>query len=301
LPEPDTFSTGRGNVTVATERKLQDLRELIGAYNDLAERLQGSHLALQREVARLREELAEKNRQLARKNRLEILGEMAAGLAHEVRNPLGSIELYAGLIARASEQDGKVLAWAYKIQRATKELSRTVGDILDFTRPLKPQAKSVLMDEVIDTALDLASSAIQASGTTVTHVRNGEAPAVTADYSLLQRAFLNVILNAIDAMPYGGRLAISTASGDCGGRAALAISFADTGPGIAPEDLPQIFDPFFTRKETGTGLGLAMTARIINAHGGKIGASNGARGGAIFTLTLPVEMSTREESSQCPL
>lgn len=283
-------------MTVATEKRLQDLREVIDAYNGLAERLQGSHLALQREVARLREELAEKNRQLATKNRLEILGEMAAGLAHEVRNPLGSIELYAGLIARAAEYDGKVLAWAHKIQTATKDLSRTVGEILDFTRPLRVRMKTVVIESVIDAALDLASSAMQGGGIAVDRGRAEATPAVAGDYNLLQRAFLNVILNAVDAMPSGGRLAISVVPAACHGRSALKVSFADTGPGIAAEDLPRIFDPFFTRKEGGTGLGLAMTARIVAAHGGKLEAHNGPAGGAVFSFTLPVEPAPREES-----
>jgi signal transduction histidine kinase len=280
-------------VTVATEKRLADLREVIDAYNDLAERLQGSHVTLQREVAKLREELAEKNRQLARKNRLEILGEMAAGLAHEVRNPLGGIELYAGLIARSSQDDGKVLAWAHKIQRATKDLSRTVGEILDFTRPLRPQLRKVDLAEVVAASLDLASSEIQAAGIEVKQEYCGDA-AVAADANLLQRAFLNVVLNAVDAMHSGGTLVTSASRGDIEGREAVAVSFADSGPGIAPEDMGKLFDPFFTRKQSGTGLGLAMTARIVAAHRGRLSARNGGRG-AIFVFTLPVEPVSGEE------
>lgn len=282
-------------MTVATDKRLSELREVIDAYNDLAERLQGSHLTLQREVAKLREELAEKNRQLARKNRLAILGEMAAGLAHEVRNPLGSIELYAGLIARSSQGDGKSLAWAHKIQRATRDLSRTVGEILDFTRPLRPQLKKVDLADVVAVSLDLASSEIQAAAIEVRQDGRGDAT-VAADANLLQRAFLNVVLNSVDAMRGGGRLLISTSPAEIQGAAAVTVSFADDGPGIAPEDLGRIFDPFFTRKQGGTGLGLAMTARIVAAHRGWLSARNGDRG-AIFLFTLPVEPVSGEETA----
>jgi len=275
-------------VTATVTTNLQDFREVIDAYNGLAERLQGSQQILQREVARLRDELAEKNRQIARKNRLAILGEMAAGVAHEIRNPLGGIELYAGLIAREAGGNEKIAEWARKIQKATRGLSGIVGDILDFTRPLKPQMKTVVLDEVICAALDLASSAIDRGHVAVERDGRGRL-ALRGDFNLLQRAFLNVILNAVEAMPAGGTLTTSIRPANLDGRDALSVSFADTGGGIAPADLPKVFDPFFTNKAGGTGLGLAMTARIVSAHQGKLTAHNGPQGGAVFVFGLPVD------------
>jgi signal transduction histidine kinase len=281
-------------VTVATGGQLQDLREVIDAYNVLAERLQGSQQALQREVVRLREELAEKNRQIARKNRLEVLGEMAAGVAHEIRNPLGSIDLHAGLIAREASGDERVLVWARKIQRATRDLSHTVGEILDFTRPLRPRARSVVLDDIIASALDLASSSIQSANIAVRHLRADDL-AVAGDFNLLQRAFLNVILNAVDAMPRGGVLTVSVRRAFLDGAVAVSADFADTGPGVPPQALSKVFDPFFTTKDSGTGLGLAMTGRIVAAHRGRVSVANAPGGGAVFTFVLPVD-AAREEA-----
>lgn len=275
-------------MTVTAPRGLEDLREVISAYNALAERLQTNQQALERQVAGLREELAEKNRQLARKNRLEVLGEMAAGVAHEIRNPLGSIELYAGLIARESPENDKAAAWAKKILRATRDLSRIVGEILDFTRPLKPKARPIQIAEAVDAALELASSALDANSVDARREYAEKTGVIFGDFNLLERAFLNVILNACDAMPSGGTLAVSALPASLDGRPAWTVRFADTGAGIAPDDLPKIFDPFFTRKEGGTGLGLAMTSRIVCAHDGKLSAANAPEGGAVFSFTLPV-------------
>lgn len=266
---------------------LEDLRDLIGSYNDLTERLTASQKALQSEVLELRRELAEKNRQLARKNRLAILGEMAAGVAHEVRNPLGGIELYAGLIRRESDEGVKTAKWARRIQEATADLSRIVGDMLDFTRPIKPRMRPVLLSSVADAALDMASAAVEKHSIRVERDYAGGEPRVAADANLLQRAFLNIILNAADAVGDGGLLKVAAHGCLLDGRPAGALAFSDSGPGIEPEALEKVFDPFFTRKENGTGLGLAMVARIVEAHSGQVTASNGPAGGAVFTVTMP--------------
>ncbi len=287
-------------MTIAATEKLQDLREVIDAYNDLAERLQESQTSLQREVARLHEEIAEKNRQIARKNRLEVLGEMAAGVAHEIRNPLGGIDLYAGLIAREARKDEKVRTWAHKIQFATRDLAGIVGEILDFTRPLRPCSKPVVLDDVVSAALDLASSSIEKAGVSVNRLCAKGAQPVPADFNLLQRAFLNVIINAAEATRPGDSLTITVAPASLNSKPATSVSFADTGDGIPPEALQHVFDPFFTGKQGGTGLGLAMTSRIVAAHSGRLTAENSPTGGAIFTFVLPVEKGGATEATQWP-
>ena len=273
-------------MSVTDTRGIEDLRDLIGSYNDLTERLTASQTMLQSEVLELRRELTEKNRQLARKNRLAVLGEMAAGVAHEVRNPLGGIELYAGLIRRESDEGGKTAKWARRIQDATADLARIVGDILDFTRPLKPRTRPVLLSSVADAALDMASVAVEKHSIRIERDYASGEPSVMADANLLQRAFLNIILNAADAAS-GGVLQVAAYGCLLEGRPAGALAFSDSGSGIEPEALEKVFDPFFTCKETGTGLGLAMVARIIEAHSGHVAASNGPEGGAVFTVTMP--------------
>lgn len=308
-------------MTVFQTSSLNDINDAIQAYNDLAARLTESQRALKREVLLLREELAEKNRQLARKNRLAILGEMAAGVAHEIRNPLGGIKLYAGLIRRESAQAAtqpiparetfpaaKIGKWAKRIEDATRDLSRIVGDILDFTRPLDPRMKKVFLSQVAEAALDLADpaptaacdyrhrEAFTAAGGGLIRVEwsiSDEVP-VAGDFQLLQRAFLNVILNAAAAMeasasPQGARvLMIRVSPARLGDLAAQQIAFEDTGPGIAESNVEKVFDPFFTTREAGTGLGLAQVSRIVAAHGGRIAAGNSVAGGAVFSLIFPV-------------
>ncbi|MCD6405412.1 MAG: hypothetical protein J7M19_06265 [Planctomycetes bacterium] len=314
-------------MTVFQTKSLDDISDAIQAYNDLAERLTESQRALKREVLLLREELAEKNRQLARKNRLAILGEMAAGVAHEIRNPLGGIELYAGLIQRESADAApqappaqrplpaaKIGKWARRIEDATRDLSRIVGDILDFTRPLEPRMKKVFLSQVAEAALDLADpapaqnacdhqrrEAFAAAGGRLIRVAwdvSDEVP-VAGDFQLLQRAFLNVILNAAAAIrasaspQKAGTLTIRVSATRLEDLPAQRIAFEDTGPGIGAGDVEKVFDPFFTTREGGTGLGLAQVARIVAAHGGRITAGNTAAGGAVFSLTFPVAEAAR--------
>ncbi len=274
-------------MSVADTQGIEELRGLIESYNGLAERLTASQKALQSEVLELRRELAEKNRQLARKNRLEILGEMAAGVAHEIRNPLGGIELCAGLIARERACDAKVTRWARRIQDATADLSAIVGEILDFTRPVKPRIKPGKLASAADAALDLAASAIEGRGIIVQRKYDPAEPLVSADMNLLGRAFLNIVLNAVEAAGEGGLLSVATGPAEIDSRPAGMVSFADSGPGIEPDAMEKVFNPFFTTTEHGTGLGLAMVARIVEAHRAHITVGNREAGGAVFTVTVP--------------
>jgi signal transduction histidine kinase len=274
-------------MTVTPIDGLSDLKEVIEAYNGLAERLTESQRALQKEVLRLRRELVEKNRQLARKNRLEVLGEMAAGVAHEIRNPLGGIELYAGLIAREGREDERIAKWAGQIHRATRNLASIVGDILDFTRPVRPKIRPVQLTRVVGAALELAAGALEENRVAVSSCEDTPNAVAAGDPNLLQRAFLNIILNAADAMPRGGMLKVSAFKTSVGEQRGWAVRFTDTGPGLPPEDIDRVFDPFFTAKEGGTGLGLAMVARIVEAHDGSVDAGNAPEGGAVFTVSIP--------------
>ncbi|MHC4711928.1 MAG: sensor histidine kinase [Planctomycetota bacterium] len=281
-------------MSITEARGLEDLREVIEAYNGLAERLTESQRALESQVTELRGELVEKNALLARKNRLEILGEMAAGVAHEIRNPLGGIRLYAGLIAREAVESPKISRWATRINEATRDLSRIVGEILDFTRPIAPQLRPVLLSRAADAALELACAELDKRGVTTRRVLRQEEKSVPGDFNLLQRAFLNVILNAAEAMTDGGTLEICLAGATLGERPAQSIAFLDEGAGIDAGDISRIFDPFFTRKERGTGLGLAMVSRIVAAHSGSVSASSAGDGGAVFKIALPVETDGEE-------
>ncbi len=269
-----------------TDRE-RELAAIIGAYNDVTERLKESHDRLQREMERLRLELADKNRELARRERLAALGEMAAGLAHEIRNPLGGIQLFAGLLARDLASQPRQYEIVQKISNGVRTLEGLVTDILAFAGQAEPRFARVNLDRVLKESLDLAAAAFQKNGAEVRYVSAEESASaafeIDADAGQLQQALLNLLQNAAEAAGRGGHVTVTAAAGEGD---AVQVTIADDGPGIPPDLLGRIFNPFFTTKDRGTGLGLAIVHRIVEAHGGSIRASNGTRG-AVFSVTLP--------------
>lgn len=269
----------------------EDLAEVIQAYSAVAERLQSSHEALQSEVARLHGELAAKNAQLERGKRLAALGEMAAGIAHEIRNPLAAIQLYAEMVTDdltpgniTDEGLGFAADNSRKIADAVRGLSAIVLDVLSFARQIEPSVRACDSRELLQRVVDAHRPAIEAGGVAVD--MSCGASTLDADSELLHQALLNLVRNAVDAMAERG-----------GGELTLAVEanrvvVADTGPGLPVEVIDRIFNPFFTTRSTGTGLGLAIVHRIIDAHGGTIAVRNDpARGGAVFTLEFPEAVS----------
>jgi signal transduction histidine kinase len=278
---------------------IDDLRELLRCVNETTLQLQETHAALQAQVARLQAELAEANAQLRRSRSLAALGEMAAGIAHEVRNPLGSIQLYVQMLGEDLADRPHQAETCRRISQAVCGLDAIVKDVLQFARDTVVRPEPVHAGELFDRALAGCQSLIEAAGVEV--VRDeGRAPACTlaADAPLITQALTNVIRNAIEAIVDAGgpRRQICTGASRqtrrCpgpGGRRALRIvlSVEDTGPGIPPEVVERMFNPFFTTRRTGTGLGLAIVHRIVDAHGGHISVSNTHSGGARVELCLP--------------
>jgi signal transduction histidine kinase len=256
-------------------------------YNQVTERLQNSHERLEGEVVRLREQLEEKNRELELKKRLAALGEMAAGIAHEIRNPLGGIQLYASTLATEVADRPLAADLVKKISTGVKGLNALVSDMLTFTRDLQLTKRVEHLADIVESAVELARPALLERGITV-HIDSSANGTIHADPRLLQRVLLNLILNAADAIgdaniPSG---AITLSAISSNSRTELIIE--DNGPGIPADMLERIFDPFFTTKHTGTGLGLAIVHRIIEAHGGRITASNrpAPDHGAIFRISM---------------
>jgi len=270
------------------DAKLDELAQIIAAYNDVTEKLQRSHDALHAEVLRLRRQLASADAQLQRGKRLAALGEMAAGIAHEVRNPLGAIQLYARMVcddlALASPNTAAAAENAAKIAAAVRGLNAVVTDVLHFAREIQPRLAPVDVQAMLRRAADAHRPAIDHARVEVAIVTRVET--VHVDAELLHRALLNLIRNAVDAMvrhdPARPRkLTLEARAQDD----ALLLVVADTGPGIAAGDVDRLFNPFFTTRDTGTGLGLAIVHRILDAHGGAIAVHN--HHGAVFTLTIP--------------
>jgi signal transduction histidine kinase len=259
-----------------TAQRIEELGRIIMAYSEVTERLQQSHDQLKAKVARLRNELSEKNRLLERKNRLAALGEMAAGLAHEIRNPLGGIQLYAGLLQQDLVDRPDSLGVVRKITAGVKHLEALVSQVLQFTREVRPTMRECDLAEIVSDALDLAEHKAQALGVKLRASGPLTLP-ILADPNLLGQAILNLVLNAIEAHEAhpGGEVTVTYAAAASEQETKqFTLTIRDRGAGIAADVLDRIFNPFFTTKESGTGLGLAIVHRIVEAHDGTITASN---------------------------
>jgi len=290
--EPAAAGTGGGGR--AAEAALEQFGSMFAAYNETTNRMRQSHQALQGEVARLREELTRKNEQLERKNRLAALGQMAAGMAHEIRNPLGGVQLYASLLKRDLAGQQEPLKWVGKISKAVHTLDSIVSDILAFTQEQTCQKADVAVMGLIHEVLDYLQGQVAAREARVEVSSSSEALTVQADVNMLRRVLFNLLRNALDAIEVGGVVAVRVEADKPGkdasaesGEAGVLISVSDTGPGIAAEVKGQIFNPFFTTKDTGTGLGLTIVHQLVECHGGRIEAENKEQGGATFSVYLP--------------
>src|SRR5215213_2908301 len=190
-----------------TSQRIEELGRIIMAYSEVTEKLQQSHDQLNRTVQHLRAEHSEKNRLLERKNRLAALGEMAAGMAHEIRNPLGGIQLYASILAKDVADRPESLTVVQKISGGVKRLEALVGQVLQFTRDIAANVSLMDLPEVLEQSVELADPALQKRG--VRCVLDGPRPMhVTADPLLVGQAGLNLLLNAAEAMEHGGTITI---------------------------------------------------------------------------------------------
>jgi two-component system, NtrC family, sensor histidine kinase HydH len=231
------------------------------------------------------------------RDRLAALGQMAAGLAHEIRNPLGSIKGAAQFLqpsgtSPAGAHTGDTKEFLNIIVEEVNRLNKIVSQFLDYARPYRGEQEPLEVADVLKKTLQLLAKE-QASHFEIVTAFADRLPPARADAEQLLQVFLNLSLNALQAMPQGGRLLISTGLRKATRRGAAAafleIRFRDTGVGIPPNDLKNLFIPFFTTKDKGTGLGLPISQRIIENHGGTIEVRSQPAEGATFTVLLPVE------------
>ena len=290
---PGRKGTDVETVTGKSSLTQDDLANILEGYHQAAERLKESHDLLQHEVRRLREELASTNRQLERRKRLAALGEMAAGLAHEIRNPLGGIQLYASLLKRDLSDRPELVITVDKMITGIKSLDALVSDVLALTHTVRPRFAPTDLVPLIRSAVELLDPSVQEKQARVVCQVPGEL-FVICDPHMIQRAALNLLKNGLDAAGTGGCVFVEVA----GRKEEAVIQVADTGPGIAPEIADKVFNPFFTTKATGTGLGLAIVHRIVEAHEGTIRVSKAPSGGALFVLRIPQKPSKASSGSQ---
>ena len=231
------------------------------------------------EIRTLRQEL-EKNRRLAS------VGRLAAGVAHEIRNPLSSIKGFATYFKekyRDSDRDQEIAG--IMIQEVNR-LNRVVGQLLEFSRPIRLHLQQVALKPFFQDAFRLVDRQSSEAGVTVSLDMADESLCTLLDADKMSQVMLNLLLNALDAMPGGGRLTVrASANGDGG----IAIQIMDTGTGVDPTDQPHIFEPYFSTKKTGTGLGLAIVHNIVKAHRGDILVDSQTGGGTMVEIILPAD------------
>ena len=224
-------------------------------------------------------ELEALRQQLRQRDRLAAIGEMAATVAHEIRNPLGGIQGFAALLRRDIEVQDPKARLVEKILAGTRSLERVVNELLDYTRPVELDLKPVRCDELVDGALGY----LDLGNTAVTIATELPELTVVVDAGKMRQVLLNILLNAQQGLNGAGKITVTARKS---GRD-IVISVADTGCGIREEHLGRVFSPFFTTKEKGTGLGLAVAARIVESHGGSLSVESVSGRGAVFSIHLP--------------
>lgn len=268
-------SDGAYGTEVDLRRSNDEIGVLADSFNEMS-----------RKMAADIEQLRALGDQLIRTEKLAAMGTLSAGVAHEVNNPLASISSLIQMMQATPNADENTREKLSLISTQIQRITQVTKDMMDFAR-VRPAAKNAAdINAVIDTALRLASFDNSFKKLRVEKSYAKNLSAIFADTDQLQQVFLNLFLNARDAMPGGGSLKITTAPiAD-----EIRIEIADTGRGIAPPDLKKIFDPFFTTKPAGkgTGLGLAVCYGIITAHNGRIEASENETGGTSFIIFLPL-------------
>ncbi|WP_167590509.1 ATP-binding protein [Oceanidesulfovibrio indonesiensis] len=234
-------------------------------------------------------ELKRLEEQVRRQEKLAAVGQLAAGVAHEIRNPLSSIKGFAVHLGSRFPKDSPDALAAQTLVAETDRLNRVVTELIEYARPTEASRTPTDPGAVIDHTMRLLRQEAADAGVTMHFEPCGELPKVDIDPDRVSQALLNLCLNAIQAMDEGGRLTVRACVMD----GALEIEVEDTGPGIDPDVYEQIFDPYYTTKPRGQGLGLAVVRKVAEAHGGRVDIHSTPDAGSRFTLVLP---TTRSES-----
>jgi signal transduction histidine kinase len=229
------------------------------------------------------EAIAAARASLAQSEKLAALGQLAATVAHEVRNPLGVMRSAAQTLAEATPGDVDTAQASTFIIEEIDRLANVVKSLLTFARPLHVETRPVAIGELFDRAALLARDELAPKHLRVEHAATTGLPLVEADPDLLCQVLLGLIGNAAEAAPPDSVVALAAQAGDDG---LVHLSVSDAGPGIAPELRARIFEPFYTTRPRGTGLGLAIARQIVEAHGGHIDVGDAAGGGARFMISL---------------
>jgi two-component system, NtrC family, sensor kinase len=301
------FAAGHFGETFSTHRK-DEIGNLIAGFNEMSDRLRKAYTELEGKVEASNKELEvayqmlkQKQEQLVRAEKMAALGQLSAGIAHEIRNPLTTIKIFIQSLEKELELDQALTEDFRIIMREIDRINETITLFLKFARPEEPLFQIVDVGALVKETVNLLAAKLRASGIRLIVSFPDKLPPVEGDPKQLSQAFLNLFLNAVEAMPQGGTLKISsevTVNPESRDEY-LRMIIKDTGGGIPEKDRPYLFDPFFTQKASGTGLGLSIVYSIIQKHNGHIDVESETGKGSSFILSLPVrkEETWKEFSS----
>ncbi len=267
-----TVAAGDLSLELKTERK-DEIGELTNSFNYMVQKL--------REERALEEKLREAEH-------LSGIAQLAKSIAHEIRNPLNFISLSIDHLKKkympqGNEDKAQFETLIVSIKHEIQRLNKLVGDFLEYGKPMRLSLQVIDLGNLIGEVLELVRAKAEKDGIRITY-RNGEIPVLSADPELIKTCIFNIILNAFQAMPEGGDLTVITKTSN--GKAYIIVE--DTGVGVSKENMQKLFDPFFSTKSTGLGLGLAMTKRVVEEHGGKADFQSTEGKGSVMTISLPI-------------
>lgn len=295
-----TERLAQGDLTVrAPVVEENELGSLARAFNRMAEQIQlqqedlRSHLAA---LERVNQALQQTQNQLLFSEKLASVGRLAAGVAHEIGNPLSAVLGYLEILRRHPGVGPEQTDMFQRIAAELSRINRIIRELLDYSRPSPSGTEEIKVNEVVSTALDLVSAQKGFPQIETELKLDSDLPLVRGSRHQLQQLLVNLILNAVDAMPRGGRLTIQTGLHKLG-REQVEIRVEDTGEGIPAENLPRIFDPFFTTREPGkgTGLGLSICSRIVESMRGRMEVESEVGRGSVFSVILPAGPRPRKD------
>lgn len=229
--------------------------------------------------------------EVARSRHLNAIGSLAAGVAHEIRNPLSSIKGFAVYFRQRLAGNPEDEETADIMIAETERLNRVISQLIEFARPIVLKTQPTDMTDLVNQTIRLVSAEGKKNAVAFDVLKGGGVPRVEVDPDKIKQVLLNIFLNALAAMPAGGRVSVSLAAQ----KDFMDVTVSDTGSGIAEEDLPRIYDPYFTSKPAGTGLGLAVVQKIMDAHGGVVQIESKAGIGTTVTLRFPMTAKERME------
>jgi two-component system NtrC family sensor kinase len=249
-----------------------------------------------------RRQQAESDTRLMQSEKQASIGRLAAGVAHEINNPLTGVLTFTHLLLRRGELPEDVRSDLQTIARETERVRKIVKGLLDFSRQTRLDPEPTDVNKLVAATLNLTENQALLKGVSLRLEAGEGLPTRTLDRNQLQSALLNIVINAIDATAPGGHIVVATGLGlsdPRDGARGIEIAVSDTGPGIPPEDLGRLFDPFFTTKEVGrgTGLGLSVSLGIVERHGGTIRVRSEVGRGSTFTIWLPLDTTSGDHES----